>query len=107
MDQDRAIAAFAAGRTLTLADIGVGDTGDWSKLEQPSGNKVNVVSMGNGPSAVVNQLVAGGGLSSFDVINIGNAAGIRSVRYNSGSAFGVVRNIQPPRQFRFGASYSF
>ena len=62
--------AFAAGRTLTLADIGVGDTGDWSKFEQPSGNKVNVVSMGNGPSAVVNQLVAGGGRSVFDIINI-------------------------------------
>lgn len=62
--------AFAAGRTLTLADIGVGDTGDWSKYEQPSGNKVNVASMGNGPSAVVNQLVAGGGQSVFDIINI-------------------------------------
>ena len=62
--------AFAAGRTLTLADIGVGDTGDWSKFEGPSGNKVNVVSMGNGPSAVVNQLVAGGGRSTFDIINI-------------------------------------
>ncbi|MDH3476271.1 MAG: extracellular solute-binding protein [Rhodospirillales bacterium] len=62
--------ALAAGRTLTLADIGVGDPGDWSKFEQPSGNKVNVVSMGNGPSAVVNQLVAGGGQSAFDIINI-------------------------------------
>jgi spermidine/putrescine-binding protein len=62
--------AFAAGRELTLADIGVGDTGDWSKYEQPTGNKVNVVSMGNGPSAVVNQLVAGGGRSVFDIINI-------------------------------------
>lgn len=62
--------AFAAGRQLTLADIGVGDTGDWSKYEQPTGNKVNVVSMGNGPSAVVNQLVAGGGRSVFDIINI-------------------------------------
>jgi spermidine/putrescine-binding protein len=62
--------AFAAGRTLTLADIGVGDPGDWSKYEKPTTNTVNVVSMGNGPSAVVNQLVAGGGLSSFDIINI-------------------------------------
>ena len=62
--------AFAAGRTLTLADIGVGDTGDWTKFEQPTGNKVSVVSMGNGPSAVVNQLVAGGGRSIFDIINI-------------------------------------
>ncbi|MEX1205331.1 MAG: extracellular solute-binding protein [Dongiaceae bacterium] len=62
--------ALAAGRTLTLADIGVGDTGDWSKYETPTGNKVNVVSMGNGPSAVVNQLLAGGGQSTFDIINI-------------------------------------
>ena len=62
--------ALAAGRTLTLADIGVGDPGDWTKFEQPSGDKVNVVSMGNGPSAVVNQLLAGGGLTSFDIINI-------------------------------------
>ena len=62
--------ALAAGRTLTLADIGVGDTGDWSKYETPTSNKVNVVSMGNGPSAVVNQLVAGGGRSTFDIINI-------------------------------------
>jgi spermidine/putrescine-binding protein len=62
--------ALAAGRTLTLADIGVGDTGDWSKFEQPSGHKVNVVSMGNGPSVVVNQLLAGGGQSTFDIINI-------------------------------------
>ena len=62
--------ALAAGRTLTLADIGVGDTGDWSKYETPTSNSVNVVSMGNGPSAVVNQLVAGGGRSTFDIINI-------------------------------------
>ena len=62
--------ALAAGRTLTLADIGVGDTGDWSKYETPTSNTVNVVSMGNGPSAVVNQLVAGGGRSTFDIINI-------------------------------------
>ena len=62
--------ALAAGRALTLADIGVGDTGDWSKYETPTSNTVNVVSMGNGPSAVVNQLVAGGGRSTFDIINI-------------------------------------
>lgn len=59
-----------AGRELTLADIGVGDPGDWSKHQQASGNGVNVVSMGNAPSAVVNQLLAGGGLKSFDIINI-------------------------------------
>jgi putative spermidine/putrescine transport system substrate-binding protein len=63
--------ASAAGRTLTIADVGVGDPGgDWSKFEQPSGNEVNLVSIGNAPSAVVNQLVAGGGQTTFDVINI-------------------------------------
>ena len=63
--------ALAAGRTLTIADVGVGDPGgDWSRFEQPSGNQVNLVSIGNAPSAVVNQLLAGGGLTAFDVINI-------------------------------------
>jgi putative spermidine/putrescine transport system substrate-binding protein len=63
--------ALAAGRTLTVADVGVGDPGgDWSKFEQPSGDEVNLISIGNAPSAVINQLLAGGGLTSFDVINI-------------------------------------
>lgn len=62
--------ASAAGRTLTLADVGVGDPGDWSKFTEATGNGVNVVSIGNGPSTVVNQLLAGGGLSTFDIINI-------------------------------------
>lgn len=64
-------AALAAGRTVTLADIGVGDPGgDWSKYEKATGNKVNLVSMGNAPSAVTNQLIAGGGQTAFDIINI-------------------------------------
>ncbi len=63
--------ALAAGRALTIADVGVGDPGgDWSRFEKPSGNGVNLVSIGNAPSAVVNQLLAGGGRSTFDVINI-------------------------------------
>jgi putative spermidine/putrescine transport system substrate-binding protein len=63
--------ARAAGRTLTMADVGVGDPGgDWSRFQQPTGNQVNVVSIGNAPSAVVNQLLAGGGLTTFDAINI-------------------------------------
>jgi spermidine/putrescine-binding protein len=63
--------ARAAGRTLTIADVGVGDPGgDWSRFEQPTGNQINLVSIGNAPSAVVNQLLAGGGLTTFDVINI-------------------------------------
>ena len=64
-------AAFAAGQTVTLADIGVGDpNGDWSGYTNPTGNKVNVVSIGNGPSAVLNQLIAGGGRQTYDIINI-------------------------------------
>ena len=63
--------ALAAGRTLTIADVGVGDPGgDWSRFEQPTGDQVNLVSIGNAPSAVVNQLLAGGGQTTFDVINI-------------------------------------
>lgn len=59
-----------AAQSLTLADIGVGDTGDWSKFLAGTGREVNVVSMGNAPSAVVNQLLAGGGMSNFNIINI-------------------------------------
>ena len=62
--------AARAGGELTLADIGVGDTGDWSKFAKASGHSVNVVSMGNAPSAVVNQLLAGGGKTSFHIVNI-------------------------------------
>ena len=63
--------AFASGRTVTLADIGVGDPdGNWSGYTGPTGNSVNVVSIGNGPSAVLNQLIAGGGKQTYDIINI-------------------------------------
>ena len=39
--------ALAAGRTLAIADVGVGDRRDWSRFEQPSGDQVNLVSIGN------------------------------------------------------------
>lgn len=66
----RLVPPALAARAMTLADIGVGDTGDWSKFEAATGRAVNVVSMGNAPSAVVNQLLAGGGITGFDIINI-------------------------------------
>jgi spermidine/putrescine-binding protein len=63
--------ARAAGGTLNFADIGVGDPGgDWSKFTNATGWKVNLVSIGNGPSAILNVLVAGGGVGTYDVINI-------------------------------------
>src|SRR5690242_9199663 len=62
--------AWAAG-TINFADIGVGDPGgDWSKYTALSGYGVNLVSMGNAPSAVLNVLVAGGGQGTYDIINI-------------------------------------
>ena len=63
--------AFAAG-TVNFADIGVGDPdGDWSRYTAASGGwNVNLVAIGNAPSAILNTLVAGGGTASYDVINI-------------------------------------
>jgi putative spermidine/putrescine transport system substrate-binding protein len=63
--------AQAAGGTLNLADIGVGDPGgDWSKFTGATGWKVNLVSIGNAPSAILNVLIAGGGVGTYDIINI-------------------------------------
>jgi putative spermidine/putrescine transport system substrate-binding protein len=60
-----------AGGTLNFADIGVGDPGgDWSPFSKASGWNVNLVAIGNAPSAILNVLVAGGGTTSYDVINI-------------------------------------
>src|SRR5690242_16590256 len=63
--------AFAAG-TVNFADIGVGDPdGDWSRYTaMADGWNVNLVAIGNAPSAILNTLVAGGGTASYDVINI-------------------------------------
>jgi hypothetical protein len=41
------------------------------------------------------------------VLNTLNASAIKNARYVSGSTFGQVTDIMPPRQFRIGASYSF
>ena len=62
--------AHAAG-TINFADIGVGDPGgDWSRFTKASGYGVNLVSIGNAPSAILNVLVAGGGTATYDIINI-------------------------------------
>jgi spermidine/putrescine-binding protein len=62
--------ARAAG-TVNFADIGVGDPGgDWSRYTKASGYNVNLVSIGNAPSAILNVLVAGGGTTTYDIINI-------------------------------------
>lgn len=60
-----------AGTSVTIADIGVGDPrGDWSRFTEATGHNVNLVAIGNAPSAVVNQLLAGGGRETFDIIHI-------------------------------------
>ncbi len=57
--------------TVNFADIGVGDPGgDWSKFTAATGWDVNLIAMGNAPSAVLNLLVAGGGAETYDIINI-------------------------------------
>ena len=62
--------AWAAG-TVNFADIGVGDPGgDWSKYTAASGYNVNLVSIGNAPSAILNVLVTSGGQGTYDIINI-------------------------------------
>ncbi|HEX7126395.1 MAG TPA: extracellular solute-binding protein [Thermodesulfobacteriota bacterium] len=64
-------ALAAAGGTVTLADIGVGDPdGDWSRFTNATGWKVNLVAIGNAPSTVLNVLVAGGGARVYDIANI-------------------------------------
>lgn len=57
--------------TLNFADIGVGDPGgDWTRFSKPSGWGVNLVAIGNGPSQILNVLLAGSGKQVYDVINI-------------------------------------
>lgn len=64
--------AHAASKgTINFADVGVGDPGgDWSGYTKASGWDVNLVSIGNAPSAILNVLIAGGGTGIYDVINI-------------------------------------
>lgn len=62
--------ARAQSLKVNFADIGVGDPGDWSKYTATSGAGVNLVAIGNAPSAVVNVLLAGGGRTTYDIINI-------------------------------------
>jgi hypothetical protein len=67
----RLMPALAQAKTMVnFADIGVGDPGDWSKYTATSGASVNLVSIGNAPSAILNVLVGGGGTATYDVINI-------------------------------------
>lgn len=67
----RLLPAFGQGKTtVNFVDIGVGDPGDWSKYTAVTGASVNLISIGNAPSAILNVLVGGGGSATYDVINI-------------------------------------
>lgn len=56
--------------TLTLADIGVGDPGTWKPFSDQSGWNVNLVAIGNAPSAIINVMLGGGGVRTYDAIHI-------------------------------------
>lgn len=56
--------------TLTLADIGVGDPGTWKPFSDPTGWNVNLVAIGNAPSAIINVMLGGGGVKTYDAIHI-------------------------------------
>lgn len=57
--------------TINLADIGVGNPGgDWSIYTAASDWNVNLIAIGNAPSAIMNKMIAGGGRKIYDVINI-------------------------------------
>lgn len=60
----------AAGNVVNLADIGVGDPGSWKRFTDGTGWDVNLVAIGNAPSAVINVMLGGGGVQSYDAIHI-------------------------------------
>jgi spermidine/putrescine-binding protein len=63
--------AAASKGAVQFGDIGVGDpSGDWSRYTAESGWDVNLVALGNAPSAVLNVLLAGGGTATYDIMNI-------------------------------------
>jgi spermidine/putrescine-binding protein len=55
--------------TLNFADVGVGDPGNWQTFKSSSGWGVHVITMGNDPAQVLNVLISGGGLTTYDVAN--------------------------------------
>jgi putative spermidine/putrescine transport system substrate-binding protein len=55
--------------TLNFADIGVGDPGNWSQFTSSTGWGVHVISMGNAPAQILNVLISGGGLVTYDIAN--------------------------------------
>ncbi len=57
--------------TLNLADIGVGNPGgDWSRFSGGTGWDVNLVAIGDAPSALMNLLMAGGGTETYELLHV-------------------------------------
>jgi hypothetical protein len=44
---------------------------------------------------------------SADVLNLINSSAIKAATYIAGPTFGTVTDIMPPRQYRFGAGFTF
>ncbi|MCG8360786.1 MAG: hypothetical protein MI920_34935, partial [Kiloniellales bacterium] len=60
----------AASKSVNLADIGVGDPGSWQRFNDKTGWDVNLVAIGNSPSAIINVMLGGGGVQTYDAIHI-------------------------------------
>ena len=58
-------------KVVTLADIGVGDPGgDWSRFTKATGFDVNLVAIGSAPASIINVLLAGGGIKTYDAVHV-------------------------------------
>ena len=81
----------AASKTVNLADIGVGDPGSWQRFNDKTGWDVNLVAIGNAPSAIINVMLGGGGVQTYDAIHI--VGGVQKPL----SELGLIVPIEPER----------
>lgn len=82
---------LAASGAVNLADIGVGDPGSWERFTDRSGWDVNLIAIGNAPSAVINVMLGGGGVQSYDAIHI--VGGVQKPLVE----LGLIQPIEPER----------
>ena len=86
----------AASKAINLADIGVGDPGSWQRFNDQTGWDVNLVAIGNAPSAIINVMLGGGGVQTYDAIHI--VGGVQKPL----SELGLIMPIEPGRMPNWG-----